>query len=746
MPHTGLAPFNNTDYEAKARQFSLQDHNDDPVEIVWVPKEQHAPHKDSFPPFPFQVYLLSTATQLVEDAQFPRKLVAFIERAGGANERCEYHLQVYRRPFPNILACIAHQKREVLFRNRNGISPCLIRTWSQPVGSVLRFHHGIYHGKIMIIDSTDWCNSGITFAHFDTPTYDLGEFWKDAWSGDVDVVRASRCRVPHFISQQLSDDWTGAGAHWTQDDLSRRNAGVASPVLYPAIDPAANFDVDHEEVYELDGTGLPGPAPQGDEDEDQAEGEPKIIDTFDSSWLFKPDDDLGDFSSETYSDTLGLPVASIWNAKIARLKPKFTITLYLAYDFFEKLPIQPKALFGCLNQGLIAQEAWTLDVVQHMPSLDAAFQYHARATAQRTAEVLARRRACTQLVLGKIAGSKLPVEILEYIESLLSPPEIPKYSSRPCRPFKDVFLYLDKTHQYTGPLIVYSNPDDFCTEHHEATLGLQRCPALQYDAVGRPPYRDIADASYYHKLILRVVFQRYWHRVADEIHVLWSLCSSRCIEVDSPIIPRVSIELTAPETCVWRSSFGAQPINGYIDVKIKLSSDREISVPRRTGTYGPPYDADIFSRDLFNDGVDLIDLGTGEVLPPMPRGPHSEPICLQSWAQTRELGFKVGAEDVELDPMENFIHFEANACRKLDIRPRTKWWRYYVRNGLLKNGHQYAFRLKPALTIPRWTYGKPGDLKGPFNLPPIPVAVGEKLYSFNFRVESIGAPHGSFNT
>jgi hypothetical protein len=298
-------------------------------------------------------------------------------------------------------------------------------------------------------------------------------------------------------------------------------------------------------------------------------------------------------------------------------------------------------------------------------------------------------------------------------------------------------MYLDKTHQHTGPLIVYSNPDDFWDEHYEAARKVH---------LRSTPLYDTGDAIYYEEPVLRVVFQRYWHRVADEIHVLWSLCSPRCIEAESPTIPRVSIELTTPETCVWRSSFGAQPINGYIDVKIKLSSDREIGVPRRTSTYAPPYDAGIFSRDLFGDGVDLVDLGTGEVLPPMPRGPQSEPICLQSWAQTRALGFKVGAEDEELDPMENFIHFEANAYRKLDIRPRTKWWQYYVHNGLLKSGHQYAFKLKPGLTIPRWTYGKPGDLKGPFNLPPIPVTVDEKLCSFNFRAESVGAPHGSFNT
>ena len=748
MAHSALAQLNAIDYEAKARQYSIKDHNDDLVDIVWVLREQYDQWKDSFPSFPFQVYILSSAAQVIEDTFFPRKLAAFIAQAGGG----EWHLQIYHRPFPNILACIAHQRREILFRNRNGISPRMITEWMRPDRNLLP-PYAIHTGRIMIIDSHDWSDSGITFAQFDTPYYDhRGKDWKRALSGDVDIVQAFRCRVPRFINEQMAHDWRCAGAHWTEEDLARRNGGGASPVLYPAIDPTAHYDAEHEEVHELDGTAAAGPAPQEDvdEDEDEDDGWAKIKDTFDTSWLFKQENDLTDFNSETYSDTLGLPVTSIWNAKVARIKPHFTVALYVAYDFFQKQPVHPKALFGCLNQGLIAQEAWTLDVVQNLPSLDAAFHYHARTTAQRTTEICARRKERTQLVLGKVAGSKLPVEILEYIEGLLSPPEIPKYSSRPCRPFKDVFMYLDKTHQYTGPLIIYSNPDDFWAEHDEAARKGQPGRVPQYSAGDWQNHgghlRNLADALDYYETTLRIVFQRYWHRVADEIHVLWSLCSPRCLEAESPKIPRVSIELTTPEICVWRSSFGMHPINGHIDVKVKFSSDREIIVPRRTGAYGPPYDEDIFSHELFTDGVELIDLTTGEILPLVRRGPQQQAICLQSWAQTDELGFKAGEGIQGLDPSQNFAHFKANAYRSLDIRPRSKWWHYYVHNGLMKNGHQYAFKLRPGLTIPRWTYGKPGDLKGPFNLPPIPVTVDETPRQFKFRVESVGAPHGSFNT
>jgi hypothetical protein len=140
--------------------------------------------------------------------------------------------------------------------------------------------------------------------------------------------------------------------------------------------------------------------------------------------------------------------------------------------------------------------------------------------------------------------------------------------------------------------------------------------------------------------------------------------------------------------------------------------------------------------------VDTIDLETGDILAPVRHASLNWPICINSWQQTRDLGFGVGPF---LDPGKNFRSFKANETCNLELRPTVLWWQHRVRYGTLKSGRQYAFRLKPGITIPRWTYGTVVDREGPFNLPPIPITVDETLRPFKFRVESIGAPHGSFN-
>lgn len=326
------------------------------------------------------------------------------------------------------------------------------------------------------------------------------------------------------------------------------------------------------------------------------------------------------------------------------------------------------------------------------------------------------------LIVQRIAYSKLPSEILENIEELLLPPEIPTYSSRPRRRLKDFFLYLDKDRQYTGPLIVYSNPDPSCATTKQLN------PAFTL------PATNLGEN------ILRVDHLRYWHRVSDELHILWSLCGPRYTDSRDPIVPRAHLELSVPEACVWRSTFGIQFINGYLDVKITFQSDQEIVLPCHAG---------IFSHDLWNECVDVIDLETETVLPRVPIAPTSGPYCLDSWAQTRELGFKDDANpemlEESLDAKKNLTHFEANTSQKLPLQPAGVWWQYYVRSGILKSGQRYAFRLKPGLWIPRWTYGTKTERDGPFNLPPIPITVDETSHTFEFRVESIGAPHGSFN-
>ena len=688
----------------RTKHFSIKDHNEDEVSIAWR-TEFRSVRNDTLPPFPFQVYILSSANQVAEDVNFPLELAASIRDEEPENDIFRFHFQVYHRPFPNILACIAHQNREILHRNRNGIAPRMISRWTQTDNG--------YKGQVIVIDMNDWIDSGVLIVDFDPAENDnRGQIpeWNRAYDGDIDLVNARRIDRTRSLIYSLANLWHNAGASWTEDDLQRRNDGGTSPVLYPAIDPASHYDAEHEEVHELDGTALPGPATQADND-DNDDGLPRIIDTFDPFELFLQEHELREYRAETYSDLLGLPVTSVWSSKLSRTRPEFSFTLYLAFDFFDKLQVHPKALFRCLNKGLVSQEAWTLDIVKNMPSLDAAFQYHSRATAQRTSERCQRRRACIHLIVRKIAGSKLPSEILEHIEDLLLPPAIPKYSARPFRPLKDVFMYLDKGLQYTGPLLVYSNPDDSRINLHATHSG------------------SVSGS------VLRLVYQRYWHRVADELHVLWGSCSPRCVETEELAFPKAELELLVPEACVWRSQFGIQFINGYVDVKITFHSDREIVIPYHHG---------LFSHDLWDECVDILDLETGERLAPLGHVAQTWPICINSWAQTVEQGFRAGAHTF-MDPENSFRSFKANERRNLELRPTAVWWHWLVSKGMLKGGRRYAFQLRPGIMIPRWTYGTVGNREGPFNLPPIPITVDETLRPFKFRVESIGAPHGSFN-
>lgn len=302
VPIRGKAKYEESDLERETLQYTIKDQNQDDVAICWYPNDSYS---EDLPSFPFQVYVLSSASAIAEDAGFPRKFAAFIEQIGGVDSKCHCHFQVYMRPFPNILACIAHQRREIRYRHRNGFVPRMVSEWASG--------DHCYNGKIMIVDNDNWADEGVTFAQFDVTAYENRRqfpHWNVAASGDVSHVTAKRCWLPESINRIMKLDWLGAGGQWTEDDLQRRNDGAASPVLYPAIDPAAHHDAEHEEVYELDGTALPGPVVDEVED-DNEDGVPRIIDTFDPFELFLQEQELNEYISETYSDLFGLPVISI---------------------------------------------------------------------------------------------------------------------------------------------------------------------------------------------------------------------------------------------------------------------------------------------------------------------------------------------------------------------------------------------------------------------------------------------------
>ena len=708
--------------ESNTRCLNIKDHEGDDVSIVWNLNPSNKSTSDTLPPpFPYQVYLTTSARGVVEEPHFPAAFARSIEREiGGLSEsNWQYHFEIYTRPLPNILACIAHQRKEIRHRNRNGIVPRLVSSWTTRNGEG-------YKGRIIVIDREDWADAGITLVSFDPAEYDMPSSfpaWHTASDGDIDIVKALRYRCRTLIRDRLNEWWTDAGHSWTEADLARRNEGAFSPALYPAVDPLAHHDAEHEEVHELDGTALPGPAAQQPTDEDQDDGTPRIIDTFDRKELFEREDELKHLQTESYSDTLGSHVTSVWSSKHSKLRPPFSFTLYLSFNM---LPLHPKALFSCLNKGLISYEAWTLDVVSNMPSMDAAFQYHSRASAWRTSIRTAQTRRCMHSIVQRVASLKLPGELLEYIEDLLVPPEIPRYSSRPVRPFDDVFMYLDMDHISTGSLLIYSNPQAYW---HSQNHSYWQLGFTELESMSNAPYGQ----AVFEEDVLRIRFLRFWHRVADELHILWSLCSPRCSSLEMSQMPRITLKLKMPEACVWRAT-GPQYINGYPDTEVFLHSEQPIVI----------HCTEMFSHDVWAECVEVVALGTGDVLPMRPYKYMDDSLPYDSWALSRELG---GPSDAKIEQWQNYKQrtFEPGNSGVLGIVPRRFWWQDRLRNGMFRNGREYALRLKPGLTVPRWTYGEIGNLKGPYNLPPIPVTVDETIHKFKFRVESIGAPYGSFS-
>ena len=69
--------------------------------------------------------------------------------------------------------------------------------------------------------------------------------------------------------------------------------------------------------------------------------------------------------------------------------------------------------------------------------------------------------------------------------------------------------------------------------------------------------------------------------------------------------------------------------------------------------------------------------------------------------------------------------------------PRAWWW-YHDEQAekLFIPGRHFILRLKqhfPPIFVPRWTYGTARDIKGPYNLPPIPVHFEDQEIRLTYR-------------
>lgn len=693
----------------KPKQKTIKDHNGDDVHVAWMSHPLYEGHPEKFPPFPFQVYVLRRAKATANDPELPAKFVKWIEEIGGIADPGAYcHFQFYTNRFKNVLSCIAHQRTEVQYRNRNALWPRLVTSWTTE-------QEDDYRGFILVIDCDEWSCKGLTFVSYDRQMLDRNDTSLAEQGmplGSEVEMRADRCPDTTAYGRTLMNTWARAGHTWTQSDLERRNQGGFSPALYPAVDPAAHHDADgdHDDAPQIDLDMMPETSTQS-----ETIAQPPLSPQFNRRDLRKSPTDLPDLKSDVYEDTVDWPTTSVWKASNSVARPPFSFALYLSAD----LPgFAPEALFYCLDRGLLKQAAWTLDVVRHVPDMQSALHHYSIEAPRRTATRTERRRRCARMLLDKICSTALPEELLQHIESFIVPPPLCDYSSPPDRLFSDIFLYLDAKHQLSGPQIIHTN------------LNPSPSPPL-------PTFTQDSDSEIPTLLLTNL---QSWSLLSDELHTLWSLCSPRP-DLLPQTLPHFTLSLSFPPTCTIDPAYG-----GIMHPMPSVHSTLTLHSPiSRSITIHKSHS---FAPDLWTSALEIIDLTTGSVLPSLPAPNLPIPFRkLSSWSTSPAKSFIT--PDHRISSILKTYHPETPTVVEMSS-PRN-WWCERIRVGWFEDGREYLVRVKEGgMKVPRWTWGSPKDLlssgtryeryeeegnsdMGPYNLPPIPVHV-ENECRFTFKL------------
>lgn len=143
-------------------------------------------YAEKLPPFHFHVYILNSAERTLQDLDFPPDFVDLVERTTFLSAHA--HFESYSSEFNNVLACTAHQRREVESRNRNALWPRLISSSAGQRGSG-------YKGFILVIDRDQWESNGVIVADFDAHGLRHEEAL-DLSGGDETVLGAERKYMP----------------------------------------------------------------------------------------------------------------------------------------------------------------------------------------------------------------------------------------------------------------------------------------------------------------------------------------------------------------------------------------------------------------------------------------------------------------------------------------------------------------------------------------------------------------------
>jgi hypothetical protein len=348
---------------------------------------------------------------------------------------------------------------------------------------------------------------------------------------------------------------------------------------------------------------------------DVEDDEQIIASDVDNDVLWESASSFSNVRSETYHDDGGNRFESTWSTKHSTQRPAFAISIYLG----EGCRFAPEALFSLWNRGPISYEAWTSDTNRCEGSLaEAAARHSVESNLWREPRIYA-RRACANMVLEHVIDGSLPVEIFDHIHHFLVPPAIPDFSFPVIRRFRDFMLYLDGARVDTGPKAVYSRP--------VAPHRLAHTPLIDRSQPLVPPYpQDIP---------LSVSHLRYWHRVSDEIHTLWSMCSARSLLPAGLAMPQASLQLRIADN--FQLICGGQPElsdnRRACSLLFSLQANSPVTIHK-----SPLFSANI----LLGNALELYDITSKVRVPQQTVRGWDEYYHRHSWSRTPALGSRLG--------------------------------------------------------------------------------------------------------
>ncbi|KAI6852931.1 hypothetical protein KC332_g249 [Hortaea werneckii] len=690
----------------------VKDHEGGDVSLTWfIIGKKTRSRCGSIPTLPYQVYITNAALEGSDVPALDQFCAAMYDlHHGGLASRPHRRFDIYQTPQENSLACVEHQRKEVQWRNRNGIWPPLVSNWSTS-------DRGGDRGFILVIDSADIVKHGISLVCFDPDEYHDPMKRRRVWhlpgdAGDLDVVRGIKIRNKLSLI-----DWL---RHIERNPWSGRSSSRVQPPAVGAApyDDAEDGENEDDELLNLEqqvGGAVNEIADDSSEDEaPQPNGKPRIIDRFRLNELWTLSGlGMKQYGIETYEDSQSQFTVSVWDRTLSATRPHFSVTLYCG----SAATFSAESLFRCLNKGLVRKQPWTLDVKRGFDSLPQAHLHHGREASRRASSQFSHRSSCIRMLVRSIVAGMLPVELCNTIEEMLCLPTIPDYACSRIRPFHDLMLFFAPKPSVRslsqGPVLVFSNPSRL--------LSANGVEGSTYNA----NYRHGVQAPDTEELRVRDL--RFWHRTADEIHTLASLCTSEDnVSPQLEYTPSATISIDSP---LWRGT--GRHFDGFTLVTLRVKSPRTLTLH----THG------LFSHDLFFEALQLVDLTTNRVLPQHPYEASDRQILSHddSWSTSASLGFSNHAD----------VHSRLRRLEVLEPEQNVQWrwngstyWELRKGRGELIDGHQYALRANPDVFLKavRWTYGKPGALEEICGRPPMPVSLESEV---RFTVHKVRAP-GSF--